>query len=380
MYTKYPDITYISYKIIRPDKTKGLQISSTKPLGDSLESRWGLLTLSQAPARPARCHKCHLLGHTHVQCNSVPRCTQCAGTHKLHECEGKAGPRCINCGLGHYSNSNACPAYLQQLSELNPGLPKPGSRPPPTTGGAGLLGAAPKTSQQKKPAVQQVPKGGILPPSARWATGLDGKPVAVRNDSATMAPSQQQNKTPQVTKPPAKQNKAKGGKRGIKNPIYYVTMGEELIPVFRAPLSQDEREQEASDRNTSSQTPAHISPRPDKQAPAQVTTAQTETSKTQVPTIPQMETPVPSASPVQATAKGDCGISVGTIPTAFPQPNLYAIQAQQIAELQRMQIALIRQGLPAQATTPVAGRTTSLTAQPNLMFDPRVFYSGFGAQ
>ena len=64
-----------------------------------------------------RCFKCQKLGHISKNCQSVPKCSHCAGDHVNKNCELQA--KCVNCEAQHPSSSVQCPKYRSIFEKLN---------------------------------------------------------------------------------------------------------------------------------------------------------------------------------------------------------------------------------------------------------------------
>ena len=59
-----------------------------------------------------QCYNCQGYGHVSMNCFRKSKCMRCAGEQKSKSCTAnKENIKCINCGLGHLSNSKECSIY-----------------------------------------------------------------------------------------------------------------------------------------------------------------------------------------------------------------------------------------------------------------------------
>ena len=67
-------------------------------------------------AKFIQCYRCLGFNHTQLTCRGIERCMKCGSQsqHRNSECQSKT-MKCINCGGGHWANSEECPAVQRAI-------------------------------------------------------------------------------------------------------------------------------------------------------------------------------------------------------------------------------------------------------------------------
>ena len=65
-------------------------------------------------AKFIQCYRCLGFNHTQVTCRGIERCMKCGSQHRNSECQSNT-MKCINCGGGHWANSEKCPAVQRAI-------------------------------------------------------------------------------------------------------------------------------------------------------------------------------------------------------------------------------------------------------------------------
>ena len=79
---------------------------------------WKRFRVSQYIPDPIRCYNCQRYGHRATTCRSQKRCSVCAGSHNVADCqeiqkneEERKAPKCSNCGGKHPTSYKGCPNF-----------------------------------------------------------------------------------------------------------------------------------------------------------------------------------------------------------------------------------------------------------------------------